>query len=206
MIWADTRITRLGLDLDNTVIDYTRAYRALGPEFGVLPEQATRSGIRSTLRSSGPESYEWQHFQSRLYTEGLKYAQPAKGLTSLLSTCWERGIIVEIVSHKTPRSPTAFGSLDLHKPARAWLEQHLSKLEGLELDHIQFCETLTQKVEYINRRRYHVFVDDLIEVLEHPGWPTETVGVLYSTSMETSEGPRPIADFPTIERWIVEAH
>ena len=68
---------RIGLDLDNTVIDYAPAYRAVAREMGLPPELVDRESIRESLRKSEEEDEEWQRFQAQLYTDGLAFAKPA---------------------------------------------------------------------------------------------------------------------------------
>ena len=75
---------RIGLDLDNTVIDYAPAYRAVAKEMGLPQQLVDRESIRESLRKSEEDDEEWQRFQALLYTDGLAYAKPAPGLLKFL--------------------------------------------------------------------------------------------------------------------------
>ena len=55
---------RIGLDLDNTVIDYAPAYRAVAREMGLPQQLVDRESIRESLRKSEEDDEEWQRFQS----------------------------------------------------------------------------------------------------------------------------------------------
>jgi hypothetical protein len=93
----------IGLDLDNTVIDYTPAYRATAARMGLPPEFTNRKSIRPLLRRSEVDDLEWQRFQALLYTDGLAYAKPAAGLRDFLNLCAELPvrvfIVIEVLEH-----------------------------------------------------------------------------------------------------------
>ena len=60
------KVNRIGLDLDNTVIDYAQAYPAVASVIGLPQSLDNRHSIRGILRKSDHEDLEWQRFQSIL--------------------------------------------------------------------------------------------------------------------------------------------
>jgi len=174
------RASRIGLDLDNTIIDYTPAYRIIAEKIG-LPQGITdRNSIRRTLRKSEYDDMEWQHFQSLLYTDGLAFAQPAAGLPDFLGLCKTLNIHVTIVSHKTSHTPVQFGDRDLRAPAIEWLVENGISPTFVRDEAIYFCNTREDKIRAIAGIDCQVFVDDLMEVLDHPDLSTDISRFHYS--------------------------
>jgi hypothetical protein len=197
--------SRIGLDLDNTVIDYTEAYPVIARNLGLPDSCRDRNQIRDLLRVSPPNDFEWQEFQALLYTDGLDYAQPALGLEQFLGECSRRGVRVSIVSHKTPRTPDMFGAHDLHAPAMKWLVTHDVVPQFVTASDVYFCPTRAVKIQTINDVEAEVFVDDLSEVLTDPRLPSTLVRwhfVPTSSSLPTQTIELPTTDFPGLTEWL----
>ena len=169
---------RIGIDLDNTIVDYSLAYKVIGRQFEFETELVDRESIRNHLRLQG-DDIEWQRFQSILYTEGLISAQPANGVREFIELCRISLIEVFIVSHKTIQTPKLFGARNLRQPAVEWLEEHLLVSNLVDSDHLHFCSTQSEKVCTINELGCELFVDDLLEVLMNPELSSEICKVLY---------------------------
>jgi len=194
----------LGLDLDNTVIDYAEAYQVLAPQFGVADGHASREDVRSILRSTPGDDDEWQRFQSQLYSEGLECAKPAAGVVDLLETCQQFGVSVVIISHKTPTCPGRFGARDLRTPARTWLRKHEISPGWIPEESVTFHATAREKVARIAEVRPRWFMDDLEEILTMDRFPVEVKRVLYragSPWVEREDG-MVIADFAALAQQV----
>lgn len=194
-------VRRLGLDLDNTLIDYTVSCKSLAPNFGINKSSATRDLIRSHLRHPDNDE-EWQRFQSLLYTDGLDSAQPAPGAVELIRGCKNRGLEVFIVSHKTKSGPERFGARNLRAPALQWLTKHNLVPNLIPKHHVFFTDSVDAKVESIANLRLDVFVDDLPELLSHPKWPSSTLGLRFCLTSVGDDSPHRCVDFPTLNEWL----
>ena len=183
---ASNEIKLIGLDLDNTVIDYAPAYAALGKNFGFEGNDATRYQVRSTLRKSAEDDEEWQRFQALLYTEGLTLATPAQGIIEFLEELNRRNISAFIASNKTSTGPERFGKRDLRTPAREWLHRWGISPGLVDVVDVTFHETLSSKVDEISSRAPNIFIDDLIEVFDIESFPVTTTKVLYQTEIDES--------------------
>ena len=195
----------IGLDLDNTVIDYTPAYRTTAARMGISPEFTDRDSIRPLLRRSEDDDWEWQRFQALLYTDGLAFAEPAAGLSDFLNLCADLSVRLFIVSHKTATTPEQFGERDLHGPAKAWLVDHGIAPDRINPENIYFCSTRAEKVRTIASLGCDAFVDDLIEVLEHPDLPIDTRRFHYQRDAPVFDGPGPgvqPANFTSLTTWL----
>jgi len=196
---------RIGLDLDNTVIDYAPAYRSVAREMGLPPELVDRESIRESLRKSEEDDEEWQRFQAHLYTDGLAYAKPAPGLLEFLRLCDSIGVNVVIISHKTETTPERFGSRDLRVPAAEWLDTQGIVPKYIQPDDVFFCADRAEKVRAIVAARCDVFVDDLIEVLEDADMPIGITRFHYQVGANSiSAEPESIvdADFLSLTSWL----
>lgn len=174
---SNLKLGRIGIDLDNTLIDYSEAARRLAREESIQ-EVSSVGDLRKLLRESDNEK--WQFFQARIYTEGLAYATPSQGCIDFILSARKFGYQLFVVSHKTMRTPEKFGGRDLRGPAREWL-----KLAGITPglipeDRVFFCNSQREKVEKVADLSLNWFIDDLAEVLDHPDFPEHTLRWLYS--------------------------
>jgi hypothetical protein len=147
----------------------------------------------------------WQRFQALLYTDGLAFAQPAAGLSDFLNLCATLNVRVFIVSHKTATTPVQFGARDLRGPAQAWLMDRGIVPNHINLDDIYFCSTRVEKVQTIASLGCEAFVDDLIEVLEHPDLPIDIRRFHYQLDAGMFDDPtlgvQP-ANFTSLLTWL----
>ena len=194
-------VRRLGLDLDNTLIDYTTSCTFLAANFGIDASSATRDAIRRHLRHPDNDE-EWQRFQSLLYTDGLDSALPATGAVKLIRGCRNRGIEVFIVSHKTKTGPEQFGTRDLRTPALQWLTSHNLVPGLIPRNSVFFTDSVEAKIESVASLRLDVFVDDLPEVLSHPAWPPSTLGIRVASTSAGDCSPHWCVDFPGLSEWL----
>ena len=199
------RASRIGLDLDNTVIDYSRAYRTIAEKMGLPEGFVDRESIRPLLRRSEDDDMEWQSFQSILYTDGLAFAQPAAGLHDFLNLCETLNVGVFIVSHKTSQTPVQFGARDLRAPALEWLLEHGIVPGYVQEEDVYFGSTRAEKVQTIATVGCDAFVDDLIEVLDHPDLPRDIIRFLYQLDAPVFDSPaRAVqpANFTSLTTWL----
>jgi hypothetical protein len=200
---AAVHLMRIGLDLDNTLIDYAPALPVVAESLG-LEGSTDRASLRATLRSTDDEA--WQYLQSRLYTDGLEFAVPTEGSVMFLQEAVERGASVMIVSHKTATTPERFGGRPLHAPALAWLEHHGIAPALVRSEDVWFCATREEKIAAIRAASLDWFVDDLLEVLHHPLFPASTTGLWFAphrdrdrTRGRAQGGPESV-DFTELQR------
>ncbi len=196
---------RIGLDLDNTVIDYSHAYSVIAENLGLPKGCRDRNKIRSFLRVSPPNDFEWQKFQALLYTEGLEYATPAANLLNFLEECLQQGVRVFIISHKTRRTSDRFGGHDLRLSAMKWLETHNVTPHFIQNTDVYFCSTREEKIHTINDLQIGVFLDDLSEVLTDPGLPASLIRWLFvpeTRSQRDSDLNLRSTDFGSLTEWL----
>lgn len=168
--------SRIGIDLDNTLVDYSEAARYLAREENIDDVSSVQE-LRQRFRES--DDVKWQTIQARLYTEGLEYATPANGCIDFILSARGIGSQMYVVSHKTKTTSEEFGGRDLRGPARAWLVRAGITPGLIPENQIFFCNSQQEKVKKVADLNLDWFIDDLEEVLSHPDFPEDTFRWLY---------------------------
>ena len=159
----------IGLDFDNTLINYDRLFFTCALESDLIPESlsADKATIRNYLRRTGRED-EWTRLQGQVYGYRIMEAPAQTGMLDALLKLQQEGLKMCLVSHKT-KVPYLGGSHDLRLAARSWLEaKGFFDDQGLgwSSDQVHFESTKAEKVERIVSLGCSHFVDDLREILE----------------------------------------
>ena len=189
----------IGFDFDNTIACYDRAIARLAGETFDLPDDVPRTkvGLRDYLRQQGRE-LEWTAFQGELYGPGMCYAEPFEGAIETMIHLKSCAHEMVIVSHRSLK-PYAGPPHNLHQAAREWIETRLCKHDLFSDGSIYFLETREAKVAKINQLDCNLFLDDLPQVLDEPGFPVKTLGILFNPiGVEKAKADERI----TISRWL----
>jgi hypothetical protein len=177
-------INKIGLDLDNTVIDYSQSYIKVAEYLNLPLTKRNRKEIKGFLIESPANDLAWQKFQSILYTKGLVHAVVSPGLINFLRFCKLNKIEVYIVSHKTESTPQEFGSVDLRSPALRWLKDQEIVPDLILLKNVLFCESRKMKIDLINKINCDIFVDDLQEILSDDHLSVNIKKILFSRDLK----------------------
>ncbi len=162
-------MTILGLDFDNTLVNYDTLFHKLATEKNLLDSDipAKKVAVRDYLRTKGLED-EFTILQGEVYGARILEAEPAQGMLTALSKAKNRGIKMVLVSHKT-KTPYKGPKYDLHQSAWNWLEKH-NFFDSIGLnwgrEQVFFAETKAEKVLKIKELKCTHYVDDLIEILK----------------------------------------
>ena len=123
--------------------------------------------------------------QGKLYGYGLKWALPYAGATEFFRQMQAQGHQVVIVSHKTEHGHFDEDRINLHKAALKWLQQHLFSRLAREAD-AHFCLTQDKKVNTIAALACDIFIDDLIEILQHSNFPQSTQPIHFTADSNSN--------------------
>jgi hypothetical protein len=178
---------RIGIDFDNTLIDYDRVFLAAARKRGLVaadflgPKRALRDAIR--LLPEGELS--WQRLQGHVYGAGIGAAVPFAGAIGFLRRCAQDRVATFIVSHKTRYGHHDPARVDLHEAARGWMTaQGFFRPEdgALPPDHIFFEDDRAQKLARIAALGCTHFIDDLEEVFADPCFPAGVRRILFAAA------------------------
>jgi hypothetical protein len=174
----------IGVDFDNTIIDYDAVMRAVAVGRGLVPLDgpADKRAIRDLIRARPDGDIEWQRVQGEVYGPRIGEAVPMEGVGAFLRRCAGAGAIVHVVSHKTERAGYDPTDTNLRQAALQWLwEQSAFSPAGFALrpEAIRFADTRQEKIGHIRRLGCRVFIDDLREVFAEADFPADVVRILY---------------------------
>jgi hypothetical protein len=203
---ADRR--RIGIDLDNTLINYDAVFCAFAEERGLLDsDKATsKAAIREALRALPEGDLVWQRLQGAVYGKGVRRAVLFDGAAVFLQRARERGCEVFIVSHKTEFGHFDPDRVNLRDAAMDWMKgQGFFREDGFGIPNgnVLFAATRSDKIAAIAELDVEVFIDDLPEVLEDKGFPATVVGLLFTAGeVVPSAYPRAFAHWRDITRTV----
>lgn len=181
-VTAERRVRRIGVDLDNTLCDYSQVFGPIAVELGLAPSSLINGSKRAVkdhlMRGAGGEEA-WMRVQGQVYGRFLPRARPYAGAFEALKRFIGAGAEVKIVSHKTRRGHFDEHGVDLWDAARAWLTTNGLLELGLSLGDVHFLETRDEKVARIAALACDLFIDDLPEVLKHPAFPSQITPIWF---------------------------
>jgi hypothetical protein len=178
----------LGIDLDNTIISYDRLMHRIAVEQGLIAPTvpATKRDVCAAVRSTPDGENRWQRLQGEVYGPRIAGAVPMPGACEAVAAIVRAGLRVAVVSHKTRVAAQGDGT-DLHESARGWLEAHGVFALGLSRDAVYFTPTASAKVARIGELGCRWFVDDRLDILIDPRFPSGTEALWFSP--ESGDAP-----------------
>jgi hypothetical protein len=181
---------RIGLDLDNTIINYQPAFLAQAKKIQLIPDDfdGAKSAIKQYIVKHHDEKA-WQKLQGVVYGPGINEAVIYPGVKDFLDQCHQNGHRVTIVSHKTQYGHFDETRTDLRKAALQFLSDNAilkTQYIGLSDQDIHFATTRDEKIAKITEFKFDYFVDDLEEVLEDAKFPSSIHKVHFVPEMTPS--------------------
>ena len=185
-------IRRIGLDLDNTIVDYADLIREEIAALGVLDNVpgTDKRAARDALRSFPQGESLWIALQARIYGEAMQRAAAFPGAAEFIARARKSGIEITIVSHKTEFAaidPEGRGT-NLRDAARRWLSANgFIGPRGVDPEAVYFEPTRAAKTARIAALGLEAFIDDLVEVFADPGFPPGVQRWLFSSDVLLGE-------------------
>jgi hypothetical protein len=172
---------RIGIDFDNTIVDYDRVFYKVALERGCIPREleATKLMVREHLRRANKEDL-WTEMQGYVYGARIRDADVYPGALEFFAWARDRDIESVIISHKT-QYPFLSPRCDLHEAARNWICEKLKTSAGalLDLDRVYFETTKEAKLARVRQMQCDVFIDDLPDVLLASSFPSNVGRILF---------------------------
>jgi hypothetical protein len=179
---------RVGIDFDNTIVDYGALFLEAGSGAGFVPSAAggEKNAVRDHVRKRRGEPA-WQQLQAQIYGPSLQRAVPYVGFLEFLKRARKRSVAIYIVSHKSVYAAADPGGSNLHETARDWL-----KAQNIRVDGTYFELSRAEKLQRICDLRCTHFIDDLPEVLDDPMFPASVARILFAPAGVTGARPYPV--------------
>lgn len=164
----------IGIDFDNTIVNYDGVFTKAAAENNMLPENVlnTKESVKKFLLSEGREA-EWTELQGYVYGTKMDDAEIYQGVHDFFGKCSELGWETFVISHKT-KYPVIGPKYDLHAAAYQFLNS-----SGLKISDVFFETTRENKYARIASAHCDVFVDDLPDFLLDSGFPKEVNRILF---------------------------
>ncbi len=174
----------VGVDLDNTIVDYDALLRGLVSERGLVAGSGKtgKKDVRDMVRRMKDGENEWQKLQGALYGPRMGEALPAEGAATFLTACRKQGVCFCIISHKTEYAGRADTGTNLRDAARVWLGKNgFFAAEGPAMSDgdVWFESTRGEKIARIRSLECTHFIDDLEETFQEESFPDSVEKILY---------------------------
>jgi hypothetical protein len=193
---------RIGIDFDNTIVAYDRAFLAAAKKCNLLAQDfvGDKRAIRDAIRLLPEGELAWQRLQGLVYGQTIDEAALFDGVDEFLDRCRDLGQTVFIVSHKTEYGHFDPKRISLRKAALSWMEDRgffHPEGYGIPFENVFFEDTRAEKLRRIASLECTHFIDDLEEVLDDPMFPP-IKRILFARS-RSSGGAFPYPICPTWE-------
>ena len=115
---------RIGIDLDNTLIDYTEAFLYGAQKFELIPENwsGQKLDLKSFILSHYKGDHVWERLQGKVYGQWIHKAKLYSGVYRFLWRCRLRGWKNIVISHKTEYGHFDSKKISLRKAAISFLQ------------------------------------------------------------------------------------
>ena len=174
---------RIGIDFDNTILNYDKVFAFLSKkEFGLNYKNLKKSQIRKKIIKIKSEK-EWMRLQGLAYGKFIMRAEVNHGVQNFIKRLLINNHHVFIVSHKTLYGHYDVSKTNLRMQAFKWLDKNgfTNKKEiGIIKKNIFFAESITNKIKKINELKLDYFIDDLLIILTHQNLNKEIKKIHFS--------------------------
>ena len=187
-------MAHIGLDLDNTLVDYEPVFAPVAVAMGLLPadlSHLSKIDVRTHLRGLPDGETLWMRLQGQVYGRHLPRARLYDGVADFLTAMKARGARISIVSHKTRYGHFDPDQVNLWDAMMQWLEnQGFFRPTRFAMDRSQvfFEETREAKLARIAALEIDLFIDDLPEVLLDPAFPARTQALWFADGQPQDAG------------------
>jgi len=203
---------RIGIDFDNTIINYANVFTQQALRLGLLKpgtENVTKQFVRDSIKELPDGGKKWCKLQGNVYGKFVNDAKPFEGVLDFIKKCVSKKIDVFIVSHKTKYAQAIEEKINLREAALGWLQNNkFLNADGSCLNESQifFEDPRESKINRIKELQCTHFIDDLEEVLLEPSFPENVEKILFSSQVELSDKkPFKVCDhWREIEGWIFQ--
>ena len=178
---------RIGIDFDNTIINYHSVFHTLACEFSYISADTPikKEQVKQAIIAHYGNDLHWQKLQSIAYGKAIFQAEAFKGVLVALESLKAQGHELFIVSHKSVTShydPT----VHLREYALDWLIKKLIVNETLiHESSLFFLDNLEDKISTITSLELDIFIDDLDLVVLHPNFPKNTIPIGFGEDVSS---------------------
>jgi hypothetical protein len=184
---------RIGLDFDNTIINYDDVFCAIARNWGLVERDFTgrKQAVRDAVRLLPGGELAWQRLQGQVYGKGISEAKMVTGVETFIRRCRAEGCEVVVVSHKTEYGHYDLDRVNLRQAALGWMTLHglIDGIRAIPLENVYFEATREEKLNRIAALSLTHFIDDLKEVLSEVSFPPNVERILLAEDEQRATAP-----------------
>ena len=189
----------IGIDFDNTIIDYSKLFQILAKEKKILKKNLkfNKELLKDFLIKDNREN-EWTIIQGEIYGRYIMKAKLFRGFIKLFRYLLKRNIKIYIVSHKT-KYPYLGKKINLRKAATKWIKKNIIDINKdlhFSMKDVYFENNIKKKINRIVKLKCDIFIDDLPQILNL--LPKNINKFLFNSSLKKKSKK----NFKIIESWI----
>ena len=178
---------RIGIDFDNTLVDYDHVFRDAAKRQGLVDEafDGSKRELRDNIRLLIDGELAWQRLQGYVYGAGIAGARMFADADAFLRRCRAQGVEVFVISHKTQYGHHDPMRVDLRSAALDWMAARgffCCNGFGISAERVFFENSRSAKLARINAVGCTHFIDDLEEVFRDPDFPARVSPILFAAS------------------------
>jgi hypothetical protein len=178
---------RIGIDFDNTLVDYNHVFLAAAKQQGLIDTafDGSKRAVRDSIRLLPNGELAWQRLQGYVYGAGIGGAAMFDGADAFLRSCRTKDLDVFVISHKTQFGHHDPMRVDLRRAAMDWMVGRgffCGNGFGIPIERVFFESTRAAKLKRICAVGCTHFIDDLEEVFSDPGFPARVLPILFAAS------------------------
>jgi len=160
---------KIGIDLDNTIIDYNPIFKKYLNKKEVFKSASYKETLKKKLIINKNSELKWMQIQGKAYGKLINDAKIFEGFISFLSLARYYKVKIYIVSHKTIIGHYDKSKVNLRNVALGFLKKNL-KYKGHNyfnhIESIKFLDNFRDKIKFINSNKFDYFIDDLPKVIK----------------------------------------
>lgn len=156
---------KIGIDIDNTILDYSEAFTIAARKLRGFEkiETIAKNEVKSlVIRRYGEKA--WTALQGEVYSSVPLGVSVFGGFQPLLNSLIAYGHKVFYMSHKS-KYPISGPSTDLREPVTSFLYSRKLLGQTIKGPSLFYFETKKEKIEAINTKQFDYFIDDLVEIV-----------------------------------------
>jgi len=174
---------RIGIDFDNTLVNYTEIFGMIAEEMGLGSGDNAKMAVKTHLVSRQGDDTLWKEIQARVYGVLINKAVCLPDFIDFFRYAEKNGIELFIVSYKTAFAQLNGDPVSLHNAARKWLDQNLPFFKK---ENVFFETAVAKKIRRIASLDLDYYVDDLLSILYHRDFPKNVKKILFGNGSGVS--------------------
>ena len=167
---------KIGVDLDNTIIDYKSAFIKINNQLKLnIPlGKINKDKIKKKIIRKFSIQY-WTYIQEEIYGKMIHKIKPNCDLKNFILYFKNTKYNLTILSHKTKIS-TFSKKYFLRKEALKWIKK---KIPYYNFE-VRFFETIQEKINFINNKDFSYHIDDLDKIFDHKNFDNKCKRIYFN--------------------------